>query len=160
MHVHSLSPVIFLLFIILIWNIIVNIFVDIIYLVLWINFVMLRVFRRMHPPRWYVWILYYNQKYFTLLAALWHLHWSYSCHRLPIKSHLYRAKLWYCCLLKLYHRLPKKTIVWHSHLSWLLPHIIYKEFISSYFPSILLVDGFQGSCTVTKYEHTRDLFEL
>ena len=45
-------------------------------------------------------------------------------------------------------------------LIMIMPHIIYKEFISSYFPSILLVDGFQGSCTVTKYEHTRDLFEL
>ena len=79
----------------------------------------MRILRIKQSPRGYVWILYYNWKYLTLLTTLCYSYWSYSCHRLPIKSLLYMAKLWYFCFSQLYHRLHKKRIVWHSCLSQL-----------------------------------------
>ena len=130
MHDHLLSSVILLLFIVLIWNIWAHILADIILLVLQVNFVILRVFRRMQHPRWYVWILYYNEKYLTLLATLWHLYWLYSCHRLPMKSLLYRAKL---ILIAIIPQITLKDNSVTLLLIIIMPQIIYKEFISSYF---------------------------
>ena len=51
----------------------------------------------------------------TLILTLMVFMPQIACKEMRI-AHVQKGNTWYSCLSQWYHRLPQKTIVWHSHL--------------------------------------------